>query len=52
MIRYPSDQLHEEVAYLALNAHWPLGEILALEHRDRRRWVTEIQSVVNKLTSD
>ena len=52
MIRYPDQQLHEEVAYLALNAHWSLGEILALEHRDRRRWVTEIQSIIQTLRPD
>jgi hypothetical protein len=39
---YPSDQLHEEVACIALAFHWSLSDILALEHRDRRRWVTEI----------
>ncbi|MEO0985389.1 MAG: DUF6760 family protein [Cyanobacteria bacterium J06639_14] len=42
---YPSNQLHEEVACIALNFHWSLTDILALEHRDRRRWVTEIQKV-------
>ncbi|MEL7355591.1 MAG: DUF6760 family protein [Cyanobacteria bacterium J06560_6] len=45
VVSYPSHQLHEEVACIALNFHWPLGDILALEHGDRRRWVTEINKV-------
>ncbi|WP_407658808.1 DUF6760 family protein [Leptothoe spongobia] len=43
VICYPLDQLHEEVAYIALNFHWSLETILQLSHCDRRRWVTEIQ---------
>ncbi|MDX2099279.1 MAG: DUF6760 family protein [Leptolyngbyaceae cyanobacterium bins.59] len=38
------DQLHQEVAYIALHFHWSLEDILNLEHRDRRRWVQEIQA--------
>ncbi|NJN20028.1 MAG: hypothetical protein HC812_00955 [Leptolyngbya sp. RL_3_1] len=44
---YPSEQLHEEVACVALYFHWSLSDILALEHRDRRRWVTEITRARN-----
>ncbi|WP_193856501.1 DUF6760 family protein [cf. Phormidesmis sp. LEGE 11477] len=40
---YPLDQLYEEVAYLSMNFHWQLAEILQLSHCDRRRWVIEIQ---------
>ncbi|MEO0867605.1 MAG: DUF6760 family protein [Cyanobacteria bacterium J06642_11] len=43
MACYPLDQLHEEVAYIALNFHWSLETLLQLNHRDRRRWVSEIQ---------
>jgi hypothetical protein len=42
MIGYPSDQLYGEVACIASEFHWSLEEIVNLEHRDRRRWVTEI----------
>jgi hypothetical protein len=42
MIGYPSDQLYEEVACIASEFHWSLEEIINLEHRDRRRWVSEI----------
>lgn len=36
---YAPDLLHEEVAYLALNVHWSLDDLLDLEHADRRRYV-------------
>jgi hypothetical protein len=40
----------EEVAYIAYYFHWPLKDILEMEHRDRRRWVEEIGSINQKLT--
>ena len=39
---YASDRLHEEIAYVAYHFHWPLGEILDLEHPTRQRFVSEI----------
>jgi hypothetical protein len=30
---------------VAYHFHWEADEILGLEHRDRRRWVTEISSL-------
>lgn len=39
---YPSDQLYEEVAYIALHFHWPADQILGFDHRERQRWVAEI----------
>jgi hypothetical protein len=42
VIGYPSDELFEEVAYVAYHFHWPYDEIMSLEHRERRRWVSEI----------
>ncbi|NEQ31359.1 MAG: hypothetical protein F6K04_10185 [Leptolyngbya sp. SIO4C5] len=49
VVSYPSDQLHEEVAYIALHFHWSLEEILSLVNSDRRRWVSEIQAVRQQL---
>ena len=34
-----------EVAFIAYHFHWPPGEILELEHADRRRWVAEISAI-------
>ena len=42
---YPLDQIFEEVAYIAYHFHWPPEAILAMEHRDRRRWVDEIDRI-------
>lgn len=42
---YPLAQLHEEVAFVAYHFHWPQSEIMGMEHRDRRRWVTEISGI-------
>jgi hypothetical protein len=37
--------LREEVAYIAYHFHWPLDEVLALEHGERRSWVDEIGKI-------
>jgi hypothetical protein len=41
-VTYATDQVHEEVAYIAFHFHWSLEELLDLEHADRRRYVAEI----------
>jgi hypothetical protein len=45
MTGYPLDRLYEEVAFIAYHFHWPCGEILDLEHRERRRWCDEISRI-------
>ena len=47
---YPLEQLHEEVAYIAYYFHWPLADILEMEHGDRRRWAQKIADINRKLT--
>ncbi len=42
---YASDQLYEELAYVAYHFHWPLQELLDLEHQDRLRYVAEIDRI-------
>ena len=39
---YAADALYEEVAYVAFHFHWPLDDILDLEHPLRQRFVAEI----------
>ncbi|WP_199566367.1 DUF6760 family protein [Streptomyces corynorhini] len=39
---YAADLLYEEVAYLAFHFHWPLDQLLDLEHTERLRYVAEI----------
>ncbi|MCU4746343.1 DUF6760 family protein [Streptomyces sp. G-5] len=45
---YAADRLHEEVAYLAYHFHWPLDQILALEHADRLRYVAQVARLGGK----
>ncbi|WUH98497.1 hypothetical protein OHR68_34105 [Spirillospora sp. NBC_00431] len=44
---YPPDALHREIGYIAYHFHWSREEILDLEHPDRRRYVTQIASMVS-----
>jgi hypothetical protein len=46
---YPLEQLHEEVAYIAYYLHWPLKDILEMEHHDRRQWAERVASINRKL---
>jgi hypothetical protein len=49
VVGYPLDRLHEEVAYLAYHFHWPLDEILNLEHGERQVWVKQVASINQRL---
>jgi hypothetical protein len=42
--------LFEEVAFVAYHFHWPMTDILDLEHADRHRWVAEISSINRRLS--
>jgi hypothetical protein len=43
--------LREEVAYLAYHFHWPLDEILELEHEERQQWVEEVANINRRLNN-
>jgi hypothetical protein len=43
------ERLHKEVAYIAYHFHWSHEHILALEHPERKRWVTEIAEINQRL---
>jgi hypothetical protein len=45
-VTYPADQLFSEVGYVAYHFHWPLGDLLDLEHPTRVRFVEEISRLV------
>jgi hypothetical protein len=49
VICYPLDQLHEEVAFVAYHFHWPRGEVLELEHAERREWVQQISAINRRM---
>ena len=42
---YGTEQLMDEVSYVAYHFHWPLDEILDLEHPLRRDFVTRIGGI-------
>jgi hypothetical protein len=42
--------LHEEIAYVAYHFHWPLDDILDLEHPQRQRFVAEISRINRRIT--
>jgi hypothetical protein len=46
------ERLAEEVAYIAYHFHWPLEQILALEHGDRRRWAEEISRINERMNEE
>jgi hypothetical protein len=37
--------LHEEVAFIAVGLGWSYNEILALTHRERARWVQQVNHI-------
>ena len=46
MVTGATDHLYKEVAFVAFYFHWPLDQILDLEHLTRRRFVREIKRLV------
>jgi hypothetical protein len=42
--------LYEEVAFIAYHFHWPLEEIMKLEHMDRQRWCEEISKINQRVS--
>jgi hypothetical protein len=52
MMGYPSDRLHEEVAYIAYHFHWPYDQVMGLEHGERARWVAEIARINRRIGSE
>ncbi len=49
---YAPERLLEEVAYVAYHLHWPLEELLDLEHPDRRRFIEEIDRLNRRAEED
>jgi hypothetical protein len=49
---YATDRLYEEVAYVAYHFHWPLDDILDMEHSLRQRFVEEIGRINRRLSTE
>jgi hypothetical protein len=52
ILTYGTQRLLEEVSYVAYHFHWPLGEILDLEHPLRRAFVGQIEEMNARLAAD
>lgn len=52
MVTYATEQLFEEVAYVAYHNHWSLDEILDLEHPVRREFVGQIARINRQLSGE
>jgi len=52
MTGYHSDRLYEEVAFIAYHFHWPHDEIMAMDHRERMRWVDEISRINRQMSGN
>lgn len=49
IVSYPIERLTQEVAYIAYHFHWPLDEILDMEHKERQLWVKEISDINSEI---
>jgi hypothetical protein len=52
MTAYATECMFEEIAYVAFHLHWPLDEILDLEHPLRQRFVEEIGRINRRLAQE
>ncbi len=46
---YPEDELYREMAFISYYFHWSNDEVMAIDHRNRRRWCSEISAINEKL---
>jgi hypothetical protein len=45
VLRYPTEAIWQEIAYLAYHLHWDLDGLLDLEHSDRVRMVRAVAAM-------
>jgi len=43
--------MFEEIAFIAYYFHWPLQDILDLEHQDRRQWVEQVTRINQEMNA-
>jgi hypothetical protein len=48
-VTYPTRALYEEVGYVAWHVHWPLTEILDLDHATRHEMVDVIGNLAERV---
>jgi hypothetical protein len=45
VLRYPADAIWQEIVFLAYHLHWPLDDLLDLEHADRVRLIRAVSNL-------
>ena len=40
------------MAFLGYYMHWPMEELMNLDHRERRRWCEEVSAINRKLSDN
>jgi hypothetical protein len=48
-VTYGTDRLLQEVTYVAYHLHWPMHEILDLDHDLRKRFVEDVAAINKRL---
>jgi len=46
---YPKEQLYQEIAYIAYHFHWPIDDILDMEHEERHTWLEQIANINHEI---
>ncbi len=46
---YPEDELYKEMSFISYYFHWSEDDVLKLEHRQRRKWCSEISTINSSL---
>lgn len=49
LVTYPTDRLYSEMSFLAYYLHWNHDQLMDLDHRERRRWCSEVSAINKKL---
>lgn len=49
---YPIEQIYREVAFISYYFHWSLEEIMAIDHKERRRWCEEISRINERINEE
>ena len=52
MTGHPLGQLYEEMAFLAYYLHWPMRDLMHVEHGERRRWCEEVSRINRRLNQE
>lgn len=40
------------MAFLAYYLHWPMEDLMQMDHRERRRWCEEVSAINKKLSGN